>query len=175
MLKRFLLILCLLFFAAGAASAKGINLFAYSRRVPEDAFYTPYGQAHHLQDFSGDFLIVVFWSKTCIPCIRELDNLDGFVKKTRDNGVKVILLSPEKDWATPEEQQNFLRRYGAYEVEFYVDRDAKLAKAFGIFTSPHAVLIDKNSMEIGRISGAVEWDDDDVVEKIYQIKAQNGG
>ena len=48
-------------------------------------------------------------------------------------------------------------------------------EAFGIFTSPHAVLIDKNSMEIGRISGAVEWDDDDVVEKIYQIKAQNGG
>lgn len=174
MLKKIFLLLGLFGIFCGGmekASAKGVNLFAYSRKAPETPVYTPYGKARRLQDFAGNFLIIVFWSKTCIPCIRELDNLNTFVNRTADSGIKAILVSPEKDWLTPEEQKNFLARYGADNVEFYVDRNAALAKDFGIFTSPHTVLIDQQSMEIGRINGAVEWDDDNVIEEIYRLKA----
>lgn len=173
MLKKAFIFLFLFVLSVQTVDAKSVNLFAYSRKAPETPIYTPYGQAHSLKDFAGDFLIIVFWSKTCIPCIRELDNLDAFVNKTRGENIKVILVSPEKDWITPEEQKNFLNRYGADDVEFFVDRDAQLAGQFGIFTSPHTVLIDRQSMEIGRINGAIEWDDDDVIEEIYRIKAIN--
>ena len=152
MLKKAFIFLFLFVLSVQTVDAKSVNLFAYSRKAPETPIYTPYGQAHSLKDFAGDFLIIVFWSKTCI---------------------KVILVSPEKDWITPEEQKNFLNRYGADDVEFFVDRDAQLAGQFGIFTSPHTVLIDRQSMEIGRINGAIEWDDDDVIEEIYRIKAIN--
>ena len=49
-----------------------------------------------------------------------------------------------------------------------------LAEDLGIFTSPNTVLINRKGEEIGRIRGSIDWDDDDVIEYIYKIKAQHG-
>ncbi len=171
MIKKFCLFLFMVLFASSALADAGVNIFAYSRKVPETKIYDVYGKAFKLKDFAGDFLIVVFWSKTCIPCIRELDNLSRFAEKTKDDGIKLILVSSAKEWVTEDEQKNFLKRYGAENLEAYVDKGADLADSFGIFTSPHTVLVNEKSMEIGRIKGAVEWDDDEVIEEIYRIKA----
>ncbi len=173
MFKKICLSLCVIFFAVTAHAAGGVNIFAYPREVPQTPIYNQYGQAFELKDFTGNFVIAVFWSKTCIPCLREMDDLNAFVKKTSGNGIKVILISPAEEWLSEGEQRAFLRRYGATEVDFYVDKKAKLAMDFGIFTSPHTVLINEESMEIGRIRGSVDWDDDDIIEYIYKIKAQH--
>lgn len=161
----------LLFFCAETQAKQGVNIFAYSRKVPDVAVYNPFGKAVKLDDFAGDFLIVVFWSKSCIPCIQELDNLNRFAEKTKNDGIKVVLVSAAEDWYTEQEQKNFLLKYGASDLDFYVDKKSSLAKSFGIFTSPHTVLINEESMEIGRVRGAVEWDDDDIIEEIYKIKS----
>ncbi len=173
MFRKFLLVLFLFCFSNTALAYRGANIFAYPRPVPESKIFNQYGQAFQLKDFAGDFLIIVFWSKTCIPCIRELDDLNAFVKKTQDNSIKVILVSPHEDWQTEGEQLSFLKKYGGVNLDFYTDKKSALATDFGIFTSPHTVLVNDSSMEIGRIRGAVDWDKEDIIEYIYTIKAQN--
>ena len=173
MFRKILLIMSLIIISSTAFAHRGANIFAYPRPTPESKIFNQYGQAFSLKDFSGDFLIAVFWSKTCIPCLRELDDLNNFVKKTQNNNIKVILISPHDEWQTGEEQRTFLKKYGGLELDFYTDKKSKLANDFGIFTSPHTVLINSSSLEIGRIRGSVDWDDNDVIEYIYKIKAQN--
>lgn len=173
MLKRFLLILLFVFFTTPTFAKSGVNIFAYPRDVPDAKIFNQYGQSFKLKDFSGDFLIVVFWSKTCIPCIREIDDINKFINKTKGTGIKLITVSPEKEWISAEEQKSFLKKYGGHDIEFYSDRKSSLANSFGIFTSPHTVLINADSMEIGRIRGSVDWDDSDIIEYIYKLKAQN--
>ena len=173
MLKKFLLILFLISFASPAFSQKGANIFAYPRKAPTSKIYNRYGKSFSLYDFAGDFLVAVFWSKTCIPCLKEMDDLNEFSKKTADTGIKVIIISPDKEWLSSEEQYATLKKYGGFDLDFYTDKGSKLSNDFGIFTSPHTVLINRDSMEIGRIRGSVDWDDQDVIEYIYKIKAQN--
>ena len=83
------------------------------------------------------------------------------------------MVSPEKEWLSAEEQSAFLKRYNGQDIEFYTDRKSSLSNSFGIFTSPHTVLINKNSLEIGRIRGSVDWDDDDVIEYMYRLNAEH--
>ncbi len=173
MFKKICFVLWSFLVISTANAAGGANIFAYPREAPQTPIYNQYGQAFALKDFAGDFVVAVFWSKTCIPCLREMDDLNEFVKKTAENGIKVVLISPAEDWLSEGEQRAFLRRYGATDIDFYVDKKAKLATDFGVFTSPHAVLINEESMEIGRIRGSVDWDDEDVIEYIYKIKAQH--
>lgn len=172
MIKKILECLLVVFMSVSTAQAN-INIFAYSREAPTTRIYDSYGRAASLQDFGDNFIIAVFWSKTCIPCLREMKDLNSFSKKVKDNGVKVIIISAEKDWHSREEQVELLRKYGGEDLDFYVDRGSALANEFGIFTSPHSVLIDEKNMEIGRIRGAVDWDDSDVEEYIYKLKAQD--
>lgn len=175
-MKKFCLLTLLLgFFLVTGASARerNVNIYDEGRPVPETPVYDRSGQAVYLTDFKDNFVMAVFWSKNCRPCIRELDDLNGFYNKTKNNGIVLLLISPEEDWETAFEQQQFLKRFGAPDLPFYVDKKGKLAGDFGIFTSPHTVLIDTNSQEIGRIHGGADWDSDAVIEYMYRIKADS--
>lgn len=173
MLKKIILTLLLVFFTTSAFAKKSVNIFTYPREVPNTKIFDQYGKSYHLKDFADDFLIIIFWSKTCIPCLREIDDINEFVKKTDGTGVKLIIVSPEKEWNSAEEQKAFLKKYGGDNIDFYLDRKSALANSFGIFTSPHTVLVNASSMEIGRIRGSVDWDDSDVIEYIYRLKTNN--
>lgn len=152
-----------------------VNIYAEPRALPQREMFrfAENGEAYKLNDFKDQFVIANFWSRYCSPCLRELDNLNNFSKKVADNGIKVVIISPASEWHSLEEQQKFLQKYGAPDLDFYVDKKGDLSVDLGIFTSPNTVLINRHGKEIGRIRGSVEWDDDEVIEYIYKIKAQN--
>ncbi len=174
MIKKFVIIALISFWSSVACAKGGINIFAYFRDAPQTPVYTPAGQAVKLENFKGDFILVMFWSRYCAPCIKELDEINTFVQKTRDNGIKVMLVSKDDEWTSVQEQRSLLHKYGATDIDFYTDKQGKLAGDFGIFSSPHTVLINKKGEEIGRISGTADWEDDDVIEYIYKIRARHG-
>lgn len=152
----------------------GVNIYAKPRALPEHRIMHQSGVPYKLTDFKGDFVVAVFWSRDCGPCIKELKSLNGFSNAVAGNGVRLILISPAKEWRSVTEQRRFLKRYGAPDVDFYIDNNGDLASDFGIFTSPHTVLINKKGEEIGRIRGSAQWDDDKVIEYIYKLKASHG-
>lgn len=174
MFKKVLFIFCCLLFSFNAEAKKGVNIFAYSRPVPETAFYNRYGQRTVLSDFKGEFVLATFWSRHCVPCIKELDDLNNFVLKTKDSGIRVLIISKDDEWVSAREQKELLEKYRAPDLDFYVDKGGKLSGDFGIFASPHTVLINKAGEEFGRISGSVDWDDEDIIEKVYQLKIKYG-
>ena len=176
MIKKIALILTLSMFFATAAFAKkegNVNIYDEPRPAPQVPFYTSEGQSVVLDNFKGNFVLLLLWSRECGPCVSELEDLNEFYKQTKDNGITLIMLSHASEWKDSAEQRKFLNRYDAPDLPFYTDKSGKLAEAFGIFTSPNAVMLNKKGQEIGRIRGSAEWDDPKVVEYIYKIKAEH--
>lgn len=175
MIKKFILTLFFCGFVFSAQAENGVNIFDTPRDAPLRKIKSQTGQNFSLSDFKGDFLLVLFWSRNCGPCIKELKSLNKFYNTVKNQGIKLILVSPSKEWQGTSEQRKFLKKYGAPDLDFYVDENGLLAGDFGIFTSPHVVLINKNGEEIGRIRGSAKWDSDDVIAYIYKLKAKYGG
>ena len=167
-MKKILIALLILASTAGFSLARedGVNIYDTPREPPS-------GRKVNLADFKGDFLIAVFWSRYCAPCLRELDNLNRYQKIVRNDGIRVILISPDTEWNTVDEMKKMLKKYRAGDLEAYTDVNGQLASDFGIFTSPNTVLINKDGKEIGRLRGSAEWDSDEVVEYLYKIKAEH--
>ena len=159
-------------FGLSMAEEKGVNIYEEPRDIPSRPIYSYTGKKVNLTEFEGNFLIVVFWSRYCAPCLRELDNLWRYQQIVENDGIKVILVSPDTEWNNVDEMKKMLKKYHAGDLEAYTDINGQLASDFGIFTSPNTVLINKNSKEIGRLRGSAEWDDEKVVEYIYKIKAE---
>ena len=95
------------------------------------------------------------------------DMVNRKVKAALNHNLKPILCVGETL-----EQREFLDRFGAEKMDFYIDEKSNLAADLGIFTSPNAVLISKQGYEIGRLRGAAKWGDDRVVEYINRIKTE---
>ena len=152
------------------AKYQAVNIFEASRDVPKTEITAENGQKLSLSDFKGEFVIALFWSKNCGPCIKELADLNTFYKSGLENGIRLVLISPENEWKSTFEQKQFLKKYKADDIEFYTDKKGKLAADFGIFSSPHAVLVDQNAQEIGRIRGRAKWADKRVLDYIKKLK-----
>lgn len=169
-------LIVLLLMAAGFGYAKDrANIYEYSRAVPQKEIIGESGNKVKLDNFEGNFVIAVFWSRYCAPCIRELKSLSRFARQTHPDGIRVVMVSPKGEWNGGfDEQRRFLRRFDADDLDIYVDEKEKLASALGIFSSPISILISRDGQEIGRIRGSVEWDKPEVVEYIYKIKAEKG-
>ncbi len=156
------------------AGEKGVNIYEVPRALPKHEIIHNDLKHYSLTDFKDKFILVMFWSRNCSPCIKELESINNMAKQVESNGIKVVLISSSREWGSMEEQKKFLTKYGAPDIDFYTDENSRLAAKFGIFTSPHTVLINKKSEEIGRIRGAADWDDEKVIEYIYKLKAQHG-
>lgn len=174
MLKIFLLILMILGFCTNAVAKDIVNIYDIPRKVPIRTVYHESGKRYLLSDFKGEFVLVVFWSKTCAICVRELDNLNNFHNTVKGNGIKVIAVSPSSDWVDDAQAKNFLRRRGAPDLDVYIDEEGDLAADFGIYSTPHSVLINRKGEEIGRIRGGAQWDDEKIIEYFYKVKAKHG-
>ena len=174
-LFKICLFLVLLLNAKIVLADRGANIYEYPRDLPQKEIVGETGKKFKLEDFAGDFVIAVFWSRRCVPCLREMKILNKFSQKTKNDGIKVILISSEKEWVGGfEEQKRFLKRFGGDDLEVYVDKNGELASAFGIFSSPVSILISRGSKEIRRIRGSIRWDKSAVVEYFYQLKAEKG-
>lgn len=171
-----ILILGLILTLSFAVQAKeGANIYEVAREAPAKAVYGEAGNKVKLSDFKGDFVIAVFWSRYCFPCLSEMESLAKFAKQTKNDGIRVIMISPKSEWGGGfSEQRRFLKKFEAGNLEIYVDDKEDLAAALGIFSSPVTVLVSREGKEIGRIRGSVVWDKPEVIEYMYKIKAENG-
>jgi len=176
MKKHFEIILGLaIFFAAGSAVCKNkANIYEQPRDLPQKEIIGVTGDSFLLEDFKGNFIIAVFWSKNCSPCIRELKGLARFAAKVKDEGIRVIMISPESEWIGGfEEHRRFMSRFEASNLEIYVDEREAVAASLGVFSSPVSVLINSDNKEIGRIRGKLDWNTPETIEYIRKIKAEN--
>lgn len=156
-------------FAAAAVQAK-LNLFPEPRYIPDLSFYGDSGKAYKLSQFNDDLLVAVVWSRTCGPCLADLKHLNGFAKAVTDKGIRVILISPADEWRTADERRNFLKRFGAPNLVSFLDKKAGFMNGMGVMATPTAFLINRNGLEVGQITGAVEWDNPKVVDYLVKLK-----
>lgn len=170
-LQMFLVLSGLIFYGS-IANAK-LNIFPQPRYIPALSFYSPDGKTHKLADFDADLLMAVVWSRSCGPCISELQNLNNFANKMKNRGIQVILISPEKEWKTMEERRLFMQRYNAPDLVNYLDRRGNFVDGMGIRSTPTTILVNRNHEEIGQITGNVKWDDHDVERYMLKLKKKS--
>lgn len=162
-----------LFLLISSVSFAKINIFPQPRYIPKLSFYGDSGKAYNVADFDSDLLMVVIWSRTCAPCISELKSLGAFNETVKDKGIKVILLSPEDEWKTFDEKRMFLKRFNADKIVSYADRKSRFKSGMGVMVTPTTLLINRNGLEVGQITGAVEWDNPKVIKKLIEIKNES--
>lgn len=168
-LKICLVLLIILTAFSSAVQAK-LNIFPQPRYVPDLSFYGDSGKAYKLKDFKDDLLMAVIWSRRCGPCLADLKPLGEFAKATKDEGIHVILISPAEEWKSADEKRIFLKRFGAGDLVSFSDKKSTFVDGMGIMVTPTALLINRDGLEVGQITGAVPWDNPKAIKYIVDLK-----
>jgi thiol-disulfide isomerase/thioredoxin len=126
------------------------------QELPNIRYFDAESQGHKLDPSGNQLTILHFWATWCVPCIKELPEVDKIAGRYLDNNVQVLALS--LDGQDLQKVQDFYRSHNIlYLRPFRDDRNAAL-RAINGSALPITVFIDRKGRVIGRVDGALDWE-----------------
>lgn len=125
-----------------------------------------------LGSYRGKWVLVNFWARWCSPCVGEIPSLNKFAKKMKGQSLEVLGVNIEN--TTPEAVKKFASdKNMSFAVA--VDADKKVSDEFGVSVLPMSFLIDPKGEVIGKITGARNWEDPDIIAKFMDYLKPKAG
>jgi len=149
--------------AVGAAFAvpQGFKLHDTPQPVINVRYLTEDGSRGDMEDFRGKVILLNVWATWCVPCRDEMPTLDALQAELGSNRFEVVALSIDK--AGSPVVRRFYDEIGITSLKMYVDKTMLSMTALRTIGLPTTILIDAQGQELGRLVGAAEWDDPEMV------------
>lgn len=150
-------------------SASGMTArlsYAYAgRAAPKDFFMGADGGDVSLADFAGKPLLVNLWATWCAPCKAEMPTIDALAELEAGR-ISVITVNQDLQGSGPAEE--FFRQIGIRNLELYRDPGNMLSSAYGTISLPTTILYDSDGVEVWRVQGGLEWNDEEIVRYLNE-------
>lgn len=123
------------------------------------------GKTHTLQDYKGNIVLVQFWATYCTPCRKEMPTMNRLIKKMQGKPFKILTVNMAE---SREEIESFVKEVP---VDFPVllDTDGATVGQWKVFAAPANFILDKNGNIIFTLFGAIDWDSEDMVNKLTSL------
>lgn len=128
------------------------------KTLPAIRFQDDNGKALGLEDFRGKVVLLNIWATWCAPCREEMPALDRLQSSLGGQGFEVVALSIDAGDNGLAAVKRFYAEMGIQHLRVYHDPSAKTGFQLGAVGVPTTLLLDRNGRELGRMSGAAEWD-----------------
>lgn len=121
------------------------------------------GNEFSLNSYKGNVIILNIWATWCKPCIAEFESLEKAKEKFDNKNIKIVAVSNENlDLIL-----NFVEKR-QFNLEF-VKLNGDLSY-FNAYSLPTTVIYDKNGDEVFRLTGGVDFNTNNFLERIFEIE-----
>jgi thiol-disulfide isomerase/thioredoxin len=136
--------------------AKKLEHPADGKPPPAYAFVDGAGKKVTAADFKGKIVVMNLWATWCAPCKIEMPTLATLAKTYAGKPVAVVAVSIDKPEAA-DAAKAFIAQNAP--LAFYNDPEAKLPWALQPAANgmPTTIILGKDGLERGRISGEADW------------------
>lgn len=141
------------------------------------------GTDYNLEKLSGENgLVVIFSCNTC-PFVVGSDNFAGWEEQyneihkiTKKNKMGLVLINSNEAKRSGVDSKEEMKKHAnaeKYTMPYVVDKDSKMADAFGAKTTPHAYIFDKDKKLVYKGSIDNSWDTKKTQLDMYLYNAIN--
>ncbi|MCK5250485.1 MAG: TlpA family protein disulfide reductase [Spirochaetaceae bacterium] len=126
---------------------------------PDISFTDTGNQTHSLGEFKGSVILLNFWASWCPPCRAEMPSMGHLAEELKNSDFVMIPVNVQEPLELVE---SFVTEF---EIGFpvYLDINADAARAIGVSGLPTSILIDRDGSAVAVVTGAIEWDDDELI------------
>ena len=107
-------------------------------------------------------IVVSYWASWCAPCIKEMPGIKIAEEILEEYGYTFLLVSDETV-STISEFKN------EWNFDFNFLKSSKSFETLGVYAMPTSYIFDENGQIIETIVGAIEWDSEEMINKLKMM------
>lgn len=115
------------------------------------------GNPVRLSDFQGKPAVVNFWASWCSPCKSEMPEFESAYAEYGED-IHFLMVNLTSDSKETREQADALMAETGYTFPVYYDTEGSAAAAYGIYSIPMTLFIDKDGYLVAYGSGMLTAD-----------------
>lgn len=150
------------------SQAANLKPFTANTPTPSLKLTDLQGQEHDLNDYKGSIVLVQFWATYCGPCRKEMPSMNKMIKKMGDTPFKILAVDMGE---TKEEVTQFVNQVKP-EFTILMDEAGKSIGEWQVFAAPSNFIIDPEGKIRYTLFGGVEWDSEELINKIKTLAAK---
>jgi len=155
-----------------ALVSNGAELKPYSGSIkdPQISLKDLNGVTHTLEQYKGKVVLVQFWATYCPPCVKEMPSMNKLQDKLAAKGVPFKILAIDMA-ESKKEVEAFVKKVKP-EFTILIDETGSSIGQWNVFAAPSNFLVDKQGQIKYTLFGGVEWDSEEIIEKITSLANQ---
>ena len=153
---------CFLLLGCNLDNTKNENLSDLESLQFKTSFVDLYQKDIDLSVFKEGKIILSYWATWCGPCIKEMPSIKRAEKILEDYGYTFLLVSDETITKISKfkNERNF---------DFNFLKSSKSFETLGVYSMPTSYIFDENGNIIETIVGAIEWDSEEMINKLKML------
>ena len=169
-IKKLLLFFSLILFSNNTIASDSLKKLDISMPFPNLAIFNS-KEKSFIFDFeknsTSEGYVINFWATWCVPCKKELPDLNFLNLKLKKYNIEVLTISIDKK--NIKEQLSFLFNNGASDLNHFFDKDMKIYKALKLRGIPTTILVNKKGLVVSKHEGILKWGETKVVKNIINL------
>ena len=113
-------------------------------------------------------MLVNFWATWCLPCVKELPQLEELLQVFGTDNIAIIPISIDSD-KTIKKLQGFFKNLGLKHLSVYQDKNLEAYEAVRALGVPTTIIVDRNLKVHLKVSGYLNWKDPQIMTLLSQL------
>jgi len=126
------------------------------------SFIDLYEKNLDLSVYQNGKIVVSYWATWCAPCIKEMPGIKRAEEILKEYGYTFLLISDE----TVDKISKFKNEWN---FDFNFLKSTKSFETLGVYAMPTSYIFDENGQIIETIVGAIEWDSEEMINKLKML------
>ena len=168
--KKILLLLTFIILSSNCLAADNLKKVAITIKFPTLNVLNNEGKLHTLK-FNKSLkkygYVINFWATWCVPCKKELPDLQLLKSKLKNYEIDVLTISIDKK--NIEDQLIFLSKNGASDLTHFFDKKMEVFKALKLRGIPTTIFVDQNGRIISKYEGILKWGEDKITKEVIDL------
>ena len=152
----------LLLFSCNSGITNSKSLSDLDALQLKTSFIDLYEKNLDLSVYQNGKIVVSYWATWCAPCIKEMPGIKRAEEILKDYGYTFLLISDE----TVDKISKFKNEWN---FDFNFLKSIKSFETLGVYAMPTSYIFDENGQIIETIVGAIEWDSDEMINKLKML------
>ena len=158
----FKILFCFLLFSCHSNDTNNQSVSDLESLQRKTSFVDLYENNLDLSVYKKGKIVISYWATWCAPCIKEMPGIKRAEEILEEYGYTFLLVSDE----TVSKISEFKNEWS---FDFNFLKSSKSFETLGVYAMPTSYIFDENGQIIETIVGAIDWDSEEMINKLKMM------